>query len=73
MLDVWGTAPTWIEPVKGWLMLRDLDGALAITATPLDGAGKPIGPSIKGRMMEDGWEVAVGVPAATSYLVQVMR
>ncbi|WP_420146355.1 hypothetical protein [Sphingobium sp.] len=73
MLDVWGTAPTWIEPVKGWLMLRDLDGALAVTATPLDGAGKPIGPAIKGRMMEDGWEIPVGDPAATSYVVRISR
>lgn len=73
MLDIWGTAPTWIEPVRGWLMLRDLDGALAVTATPLDGAGKPNGPDIKGRMLEDGWELPVGTPAATSYLVTIAR
>ena len=73
MLDVWGAAPTWIEPVKGWLMLKDLDGVLAVTATPLDGAGKPTGPDIKGRMQEDGWEIAIGTPATTSYLVRVMR
>lgn len=73
MLDVWGVAPTWIEPVKGWLMLRDLDGALAVSATPLDGAGRAAGPAIKGRMLEDGWEFPIGTPAATSYLVHVAR
>ncbi|KQN05143.1 hypothetical protein ASE85_20605 [Sphingobium sp. Leaf26] len=54
MFDMWGIAPTWIEPVRGWLTLKDLDGALAVTATPLDDAGKPNGPDIKGRMLEDG-------------------
>ncbi len=73
MLDQWGSAPTWIEPITGWLMLKDLDGALGVTATPLDGAGKPAGPAIKARMLEDGWEFAVGTPAATSYLIEVAR
>ncbi|WP_311270658.1 hypothetical protein [Sphingobium sp. WCS2017Hpa-17] len=73
MLDIWGTAPTWIEPVRGWLTLRDLDGALAVTATPLDGAGKPNGPDIRARMLENGWEIPVGTPAATSYLVRIAR
>lgn len=73
MLDVWGTAPTWIEPVSGWLMLRDLDGVLAVKATPLDGAGRPAGPDIKGRMMEDGWEIPVGTPAAIPYVIRISR
>jgi hypothetical protein len=73
MLDKWGTAPTWIEPVKGWLLLKDLDGALGVVATPLDGAGRPAGPDIKGRMLESGWEIPVGTPASTSYLVRVLR
>lgn len=73
MLEKWGTAPTWIEPVKGWLLLKDLDGALGVVATPLDGAGQAAGPDIKGRMLESGWEIPVGTPAATSYLVRVLR
>lgn len=72
-IDVWGTAPTWIDPVKGWLMLRDLDGMLAVSATPLDGAGKPVGPAIKGRMQEDGWEIPDGSSATTAYLITVAR
>jgi hypothetical protein len=73
MMVDWGTAPTLIEPVTGYVQLRDLDGALAVTAQPLDGTGRPLGPEIKGKMVEPGWEIAVGTPAATSYLVRVAR
>lgn len=73
MLTKWGTAPTLIEPIKGWIVLRDLDGVLGVFATPLDGAGKPMGPEIKGRMLEAGWEVPVGTVATTSYLIRIAR
>ncbi|MBO9524654.1 MAG: hypothetical protein J7517_00790 [Sphingobium yanoikuyae] len=73
MLDVWGTAPTWIEPVTGWVMLKDLDGALAVSATPLDGAGKPNGPAISARMLEEGWEIPIGTPATTSWIITISR
>jgi hypothetical protein len=68
----WGTSPTLIEPVRGWLQFRDLAGVIGITATPLDGASKPMQP-IKGRLLENGWELPIGTPATTTYLVHVDR
>ncbi len=73
MLTKWGAAPTLIEPIKGWITLRDLDGVLGVFATPLDGAGKPMGPPIRGRMLEAGWEVEVGSVPTTSYLLRIAR
>lgn len=69
----YGGAPTLIEPVKGWLTLRDLQGAVAVQLVPLDGAAQPVGKPLKGRRLENGWEVSIGEPATTWYLVQVIR
>jgi len=73
MLSNWGTAPTLIEPITGWLQLKDLEGAIGVTAQALDGSARPIGPEIRGKMIEPGWEIAVGAPAATTYLIRVER
>ncbi|RIA43765.1 hypothetical protein DFR49_1994 [Hephaestia caeni] len=73
MLTNWGTAPTVIEPITGWIQLKDLEGAVGVFAQPLDGSARPIGPEIRGRMIEPGWEIAVGTPATTSYLIRVVR
>jgi hypothetical protein len=70
--SVWGTAPTLIEPVKGWLQFHDLAGVIDITATPLDGAARPL-PPIKARLLENGWELPIGTPATTTYLIHVYR
>lgn len=71
--EVWGHEPTLIEPVTGWLVLRELDGAVAVTLTPLDGAAQPVGAPISGRRLEDGWEIPLGTPATTHYLIEVTR
>lgn len=68
-----GHEPTLIEPVTGWLVLRELDGAVAVKLIPLDGAAKPIGEPIAGRRVEDGWEVPLGAPATAHYLIEVVR
>jgi len=73
MLTDWGGAPTLIEPISGWIQLKDLEGALDVSAQPLDGSARPIGPAIKGKMIEPGWEIAVGTPTTTSYLIRVAR
>jgi hypothetical protein len=73
MLSDWGGAPTLIEPVTGWIQLKDLEGALDVSAQPLDGSARPTGKPIKGKMIEPGWEVAVGTPATTTYLIRVAR
>jgi hypothetical protein len=71
--DEWGKGPTLIEPVTGWLVLQDLDGAVDVSVTALDGAGRPIGKPARAKMVEDGWEVTLGTPAATQYIINVAR
>jgi hypothetical protein len=71
--EFWGTGPTLIEPVAGWLVLQDLDGAIDVSVSALDGAGQPVGQPVRAKMVEDGWEVALGSPTATQYLITVAR
>ncbi|HVU33990.1 MAG TPA: hypothetical protein VHE61_11185 [Opitutaceae bacterium] len=73
MWTTWGHGPTLIEPVTGWLVLRELDGAVAVKLTPLDGAARPIGKPLMGRRLEDGWEIPLGSPPTNWYLVEVVR
>jgi hypothetical protein len=73
LLTQLGGPPTLIEPVTGWIMLRELEGAVGLKVTALDGAAKPKGDEIRGRRMEDGWEFAIGTPATTFYLIEVVR
>lgn len=73
LLTELGGPPSLIEPVTGWLMLRELDGAVGLKVTALDGSARKIGKEISGRRMEDGWEIAIGEPATTFYLVEVAR
>ncbi len=73
LLSEWGTAPTLIEPVTGWVMLRELDGAVGLRAKALDGAARQMGEDIRGRRLEDGWEIPLGDPATTFYLIEVIR
>jgi hypothetical protein len=68
-----GHEPTLIEPVTGWLLLRELDGAVGVKLIPLDGAAKPIGEPIAGRRLEDGWEVPLGTPVTAHYLIEITR
>ena len=49
-----------IEPVKGWVVLRELDGAVEVTASPLDGAARPIGEPLKARRLEDALQESGG-------------
>ncbi|MGA8204959.1 MAG: hypothetical protein WB812_10610 [Woeseiaceae bacterium] len=71
--EQWGKGPTLIEPVRGWLMLRELDGAVAVRVTPLDGASQPIGEPLNGRRMESGWEIELGTVPTVQYLIEVYR
>ena len=72
MLEVWGTAPTRIEVIKGWVTLKELEGAVGVVVSPLDGSGKAL-TEVRGRRLEIGWEIPVGDQVATSYLVRVIR
>ena len=71
-VTAWGAAPTRIEVIKGWLLLKNIEGALSVQVTPLDGAGQPL-PTVQGRLLEAGWEFEIGKVPATSYLIKVVR
>jgi hypothetical protein len=56
---IFRTSSVRIEVIKGWLTLKQLDGAVGVLVTPLDGSAKPLGET-RGRRLEIGWEIAVG-------------
>jgi hypothetical protein len=68
-----GHSPTLIEPVSGTVTLRGIEGAKSVSAAALDGSGKPIGDPIAGKKTAAGWEIPVGAPVTTWYLVTVSR
>jgi hypothetical protein len=68
-----GHSPSLIEPVTGQIIFRNLDSATAVSATPLDGSGKALGEPIAAAKTMRGWEISVGDPATTWYLVAVSR
>ncbi len=72
-LSNWGSAPTVIEPVKGSVTLRNIGPAEHVEAVPLNGAGKKIGQSIQAQVVADGFEIPIGEPATTWYLVRIQR
>jgi hypothetical protein len=68
-----GHSPSLIEPVTGVIVLQNLDRAAAVSATALDGAGRAIGDPILAKRTDAGWEIPVGDPATTWYLLNVNR
>ncbi len=72
-LAAWGGSPTMIEPVTGKLVLRNLEKALEVRVTVLDGAGRPLDKPILGKRTQEGWEIEIGEPASTWYEVTVRR
>jgi len=69
----WGAAPTLIEPVKGYVTLRNLRPYKNVEVSPLDGAGKSIGRAIKPKESTDGIRIDIGEPATTWYLIRITR
>ena len=68
-----GGPPALIEPVTGGITLRNLQAAKSVSASALDGAGRPTGSPIQGRRTGDGWAIAIGDPVTTWYVVTVQR
>ena len=68
-----GESPSLIEPVSGTVTLRGLQKAAAVSAAPLDGAGRPIGAAIQARKTADGWVLPIGSPVTTWYVISVNR
>jgi hypothetical protein len=71
--EEWGHEPTLIEPVTGYLVLKDLAGPVEIRIIALDGADRPIGEAIRARRLEIGWEVRLGERPTTQYVVHLIR
>ncbi|QHN04445.1 hypothetical protein FTO74_14525 [Granulicella sp. WH15] len=69
---VWGDPPTLIEPIKGYILLRQLDGVVGMTVTPLDGASRPL-KEIPARFLEAGWEFPIGDVPTTQYLIRIQH
>ena len=68
-----GGAPILIETVVGTVTLKGMEGATAVEAVPLDGAGKPAGPPAEATQSGDDWTIAIGKIATPWYLVRVTR
>ena len=69
----WGASPSLIEPVTGTVVLRNLKAAVSVTATALDGSGKPLGAAMPAKKAADGWAIALGNPVTTWYVLEVKR
>jgi hypothetical protein len=72
-LENWGKPPVCIEPVTGSVVLRNLEGARAVTARPLDGSGRATGQDIPAARTDAGWVLPVGAPPTTWYVIRVAR
>lgn len=72
-LTDWGKAPTVIEPVSGEVKLTNLQGATAVLAQPLDGAGRPLGAAISAKRDGQSWVLPIGQPVTTWFAVSVSR
>ena len=72
-LSDWGSAPTVIEPVKGKVILRNLESSQRIEVTALDGAGKALGDSVTASNVKRELVLSVGEQATTWYLVKIQR
>ena len=44
-----------------------------MSAVALDGSGKPIGDAIAAKKAAEGWEIPIGNPVTTWYVVSVRR
>jgi hypothetical protein len=72
-LKQWGTSPTLIEPVTGQLILRNLEAAIGVTLTALDGRGAPIGAPVAAEKTAQGWRIQLGKQVTTWYEISVER
>jgi hypothetical protein len=72
-LSNWGSAPTVIEPVKGKVILRNLEPSQQIETIPLDGAGKALGYTVGAHSVKGDFILPIGEQATTWYLVRIQR
>jgi hypothetical protein len=72
-LSDWGSAPTVIEPVKGKVVLRNLEPLRQIETISLDGAGKALGDSVSAQSIKGGFILPIGEPATTWHIIGIQR
>lgn len=72
-LTDWGTEPTVIEPVKGFVTLRGIEPAEGVEAVPLDSCARPLGNAIEAERIGAGYRITLGEPATPWYLIHVRR
>jgi hypothetical protein len=72
-LTDWGTEPSVVEPVKGFVMLKGINPVGPIEVTPLDSGAKPLGQPIPVEKNGDGYRFPIGEPATPWYLVRITR
>jgi len=72
-LTDWGHAPTLLEPVRGTIELRNLQAVVAVSAQPLDGAGRPLGDPIAAQQQAAGWSFELGNPSSPWWVLSVKR
>jgi hypothetical protein len=70
-LTDWGTEPTLIEPVKGFVTLKDIYSVERIEITPLDSGAMPLGKPIPAEETPDGYRLPLGAPATPWYLIRI--
>jgi hypothetical protein len=68
-----GGSPSLIEPVTGTITLRNLENAVGVSVTALDGAGSAIGEPIRAKKTGAEWTFPIGSPVTTWYVVAVER
>jgi hypothetical protein len=72
-LSNWGSAPTVVEPVKGKVILRNLEPLKKVETIHLDGAGKALGYAVTAHNANGDVTLSIGEKATTWYLVRIQR
>lgn len=72
-LTDWGSEPTLIEPVKGFVTLKGINADKPIEVVPLDSGAKPLGKLIPAEKAADGYRFPIGEPVTPWYLIRVVR
>jgi hypothetical protein len=69
----WGGAPTLVEPIKGTITLRGIQGAHAVSAQAIDGAGQPLGAPLRATASGVTWKIEIGGTTTTWYQITIVR
>lgn len=72
-LAEWGRGPMQIDAVVGSVTLSGLVDAQSILATPLTAEGRPLAEARPVTRTGDRWNIGLGEPATTWWLLEVMR